>query len=46
MIDNTGGHGTNDFVQEYTARLRTEYNIEIIQQIPRSPFTNVLDLGV
>ena len=46
MIDNAGCHDTNDCVQEYTARLRTEYNIEIIQQVPRSPFTNVLDLGV
>ena len=27
VIDNAGGHGTNDCVQEYTDRLRTEYNI-------------------
>ena len=31
VIDNAGGHGSNDCVQKYTARLRTEYNIEIIQ---------------
>ena len=41
-----GGHGTDDAISEYTARLRDVYNITIIHQVPRSPFTNVLDLGV
>jgi len=45
-MDNAGGHGTDDAIIEYTARLRDVYNIEISHQIPRSPFTNVLDLGV
>ena len=46
VINNAGGHGTNDCVQEYTDRLRTEYNIQMIQRVLRSPFANVLDLGV
>ena len=45
-MDNAGGHGTDDAISEYTARLRDVYNITIIHQVPRSPFTNVLDLGV
>ena len=46
MIDRADGHCTNDCVQEYTTRLRTEYDIETIQQVPRSLFTNVLDLSM
>jgi len=46
IMDNAGGYGTDDAIIEYTSRLRDVYNIEIIHQIPRSPFTNVLDLGV
>ena len=45
-MDNAGGHGSNAAVEEYTKMLKTEYNIEIIHQVPRSPFTNLLDLGV
>ena len=45
-MENAGGHGTDDAITEYTKRLKEVYNIEIIHQIPRSPFTNVLDLGV
>ena len=46
VMDNAGGHGTDQCVSNYTTILKQEYNIEIIQQIPRSPYTNVLDLGV
>ena len=46
VMDNAGGHGTKDCIIEYRSNLLTTYNIEIIFQIPRSPFTNVLDLGV
>ena len=46
IMDNAGGHGTDEAIIEYTALLRDVYNINIIHQIPRSPFTNVLDLGV
>ena len=45
VMDNTGGHGTDDAKTIYTNALR-EFNIEIIWQIPRSPEMNMLDLGV
>jgi len=45
VMDNAGGHGTNDAKKEYT-RILGNYNIEIIWQVPRSPETNMLDLGV
>ena len=45
-MDNAGGHGTDDCVKEYTRILSKDYNIQIIQQVPRSPETNVLDLGI
>ena len=44
-MDNAGGHGTNDAKTQYTEALK-EFNIEIIWQVPRSPETNMLDLGV
>ena len=46
VMDNAGGHGTTHAILEYTDHLHTKYNISIIWQVPRSPFTNVLDLGV
>ena len=46
VINNTGGHGTNKFVTEYKNLLATKFNVEIIYQASRSPFTNVLDIGV
>jgi len=45
VMDNAGGHGTSEAIDEYTNRLK-EYNVEIIWQVPRSPETNLLDLGV
>jgi hypothetical protein len=44
-MDNAGGHGTNDAKQQYINLLK-EFNIEVIWQVPRSPETNMLDLGV
>ena len=46
MMDNAGGHGTDECVRDYTRKLKDDYNIIIIQQCPRSPCTNTLDLGV
>ena len=46
IMDNAGGHGTDDAITQYTTNMKETYNIEIIHQVPRSPFTNVLDLGV
>ena len=45
VMDNAGGHGSNEAKETYTNLLYSKYNIVIIFQIPRSPFTNVLDLG-
>ena len=46
VMDNAGGHGTDDCWDEYIACLRDKYNIEIIRQQPRTPESNMLDLGV
>ena len=46
IMDNAGGHGTNECVIEYTRIFKVEFNVVIIHQVPRSPYTNVLDLGV
>jgi hypothetical protein len=46
VMDNAGGHGTEEAIKKYTDILETEFDIEIIHQIPRSPETNVLDLGI
>lgn len=45
-MDNAGGHGTYDAIYQYTTKLLDTYNIEEIRQVPRSLFTNVLDLRV
>ena len=46
IMDNAGGHGTRDAIDEYVDDLATEYNVHIVWQIPRSPETNLLDLGI
>ena len=48
MMDNAGGHGSNEAVEKYTEDLKNKHKIETIQQVPRSPDrdTNVLDLGI
>ena len=46
VIDNAGGHGTDDTIKVYTSWLRIKWGVHIILQVPRSPYTNVLDLGV
>ena len=45
VMDNAGGHGTKDCITEYTAIMQAQ-NIKIIWQVPRSPETNMLDLGI
>ena len=45
-MDNAGGHGSDDAIATYSSWLRIKYNVRIIHQILRSPYTNVLDLGV
>ena len=46
VMDNAGGHGKKEAIKEYTKYLKDEYNVQIIPQVPRSPYTNLLDLGV
>lgn len=45
-MDNAGGHGTKEAIDEYTGILWNDFGVEIIWQVPRSPETNMLDLGV
>ena len=45
-MDNAGGYGTEETIKEYVRMLEEKYNVKTIFQIPRSPYTNVLDLGV
>ena len=45
-MDNAGGHGTNETIKKYVSILDIKFNIETIFQVPRSPYTNALDLGV
>ena len=45
-MDNAGGHGTNDATAQYTRLLWDEFKVQVIWQVPRSPETNMLDLGI
>ena len=45
VMDNAGGHGTDQAKDAYVSILR-QRKIEVIWQVPRSPETNMLDLGV
>ena len=45
FMDNAGGYGTNDAKAQYTEALQ-QFNIKVVWQVPRSPETNMLDLGV
>ena len=33
-------------MNDYVCNLKKEFNVECMHQIPRSPYTNVLDLGI
>jgi hypothetical protein len=46
IMDNAGGRGTQDAIEEYTRRLLQEFNIVIIRQSVCSPEVDALDLGV
>lgn len=43
---NAGGHGTDEAKAEYTDLLKQNYNINVLWQVPQSPETNILDLGI
>ena len=46
FMDNAGGHGTIKVKEEYVAKLKEKYSVFIEWQVPHSPETNMLDLGV
>ena len=46
FIDNAGGHGTNDAIEQYRELLFRKYKVQLLHQVPNSPETNLLDLGV
>ena len=46
VMDNACGHGSDDIIEKYVRMLKEIYNIKTIFQVPRSPYTNILDLGV
>ena len=45
-LDNAGGHGTQEIVDKYVKYLKDDFNVVCVHQRPRSPATNMLDLGV
>ena len=46
MLDSAGGHGTNEAITKYKADLERDFKIILVHQIPQSPDTNALDLGI
>ena len=46
VMDNAGGHGTVEAKQTFVERLEMVYNVRVNWQVPNSPDTNMLDLGV
>ena len=45
-LDNAGGHGTKAVIDQYVKALKDDFNVILVHQRPRSPATNMLDLGV
>ena len=45
VMDNAGGHGTKDAIDQYVADLLQNHNVNILWQEPRGPELNLLDLG-
>jgi hypothetical protein len=45
IMDNAGGHGTNDAIEQYVGTLWQRYSVKIIHQVARGPEMNLLDLG-
>ena len=45
VMDNEGGHETNEAILEYIEYMATRYNIVVHQQVPWPPKTNMLNLG-
>ena len=45
VLDNASGHGSSTCITNYVQILKDRFNVEFVHQIPRSLFTNTLDLG-
>ena len=46
FMDNADRHGKKHVKDDYVSILKDEYNVEVVWQVPHSPETNLLDLGV
>ena len=46
FMDNAGGHGTDEAKEQYVSKLAEKYNVLVHWQVPNSPETNMLDLGI
>ena len=46
FMDNACGHGKTEIKKQYETILKEEFHIQIEWQVPNSPETNMLDLGV
>ena len=46
FIDDAGGHGTNEAINEYDKNLMIDFNIKLVFQVLRTPYSNILDLGI
>ena len=45
-LDNVGGHDTKEAIETYVVNLQRDHNVICVHQRPRSPESNILDLGV
>ena len=45
-LDNAGGHDTKEAIDKNIKTLKDDFNVILVHQRPRSPATNMLDLGV
>ena len=46
FLDGTGGHGTKEAIIEYKNNLQKHFNIQLVFQVLRTPYSIFLDLGV
>ena len=46
FMDNAGGHGKKEIKDKYVKILKEKYNAIVVWQVPHSPESNMLDLGV
>ena len=44
--DGVGGHETNEAINAYDKNLMIDINIKFVFQVPRTPYQNVLDIGI